>query len=75
MGYFLSLLHSYWHSNDLNDAAHLIVVAGKEKFQGSRVVPEQQAHLQSGAALENIFPQSPDGNAAVSVFVSRTLRF
>ena len=44
-----------------------MVAAGKEKFQGSRVVPKQQAHHQTGAALENIFPQPPDGNPAVSV--------
>jgi hypothetical protein len=62
------------HSKVLNDAAHFIVVAGKEKFQGSRVVPEQQAHFQPGAALENIFPQSPDGNAAVSVRMAETIR-
>ena len=61
------------HSKVLNDAAHFIVVAGKEKFQGSRVVPKQQAHLQPGAALENIFPQSPDGNPAVSVRMAETI--
>jgi hypothetical protein len=33
VGYFLSLLPSYWHSKVLNDAAHFIVVAGEEKFQ------------------------------------------
>jgi hypothetical protein len=43
-------------SKVLNDAARFIVAAGEEKFQGSRVLPEQQAHLQTGAALENIFP-------------------
>jgi hypothetical protein len=63
------------YSKVLNDAAHFIVAAGKEKFQGSRVVPKQQAHFQPGAALEDVFPQPPVGNAAVSVFVSRTLRF
>lgn len=60
-------------SKVLNDAAHFIVVAGKEKFQGSRVVPKQQAHLQPGAALENIFPQPPDGNPAVSVRMAETI--
>ena len=61
------------YSKVLNDAAHFIVVAGKEKFQGARVVPEQQAHLQPGAALKNIFPQPPDGNAAVSVRMAETI--
>ena len=61
------------HSKVLNDAAHFIVVAGKEKFQGSGVVPEQQAHLQPGAALENVFPQSPDRNAAVGVRMAETV--
>jgi hypothetical protein len=59
----------------LNDAAYFIVVTGKEKFQGSRVMPKQQAHLQPGAALENIFPQPPDGNAAVSVRMAKTIRY
>jgi len=57
----------------LNDAAHFIVVAGKEKFQGSRVVPKPQAHLQPGAALENVFPQLSDGNPAVSVRMAETI--
>jgi hypothetical protein len=61
------------HSKVLNDAAHFIVVADKEKFQGSCVVPKQQAHLQPGAALENIFPQPPDGNATVSVRMAETI--
>lgn len=74
VGYSLSLLRGYWSLKGLNDAAHFIVVAGKEKFQGSRVVPKQQAHLQPGAALENVFPQSPDGNAAVSMRVAETIR-
>jgi hypothetical protein len=51
----------------LNHAANVIVVAGKEKFQGFSVLPEQQAHFQSGAALENVFPQPPDGNSTVSM--------
>ena len=60
-------------SKVLNDATHFIVVAGKEKFQDSRVVPEQQANLQPGAALENVFPQPPDGNPAVSVRMAKTI--
>jgi hypothetical protein len=44
----------------LNQAANVVVVAGKEKFQGVSILPEQQAHFQSGPALENIFPQSPE---------------
>lgn len=51
----------------LNHAANVIVVASKEKFQGVSILPEQQAHFQSGAALENVFPQPPDGNPAVRV--------
>ena len=51
----------------LNYAANVIVVADKEKFQSSPVLPEQQAHFQSGAALEDVFPQPPDGNSAVRV--------
>ncbi len=73
MGYSLSLLRSYWRSKVLNDAAHFIVIACEEKFQGSRGLPEQQAHLQPGAALENVFPQPPDGNAAVSMRVAETV--
>ena len=49
------------------------MVAGKEKFQGSSVGPEQQAHFQPGTALENIFPQSPDGNATVVVRMAETI--
>lgn len=41
------------------------MVADKEKFQSVSVLPEQQTHFQSGAALKNIFPQPPDGNPAV----------
>ena len=62
------------HSKVLNDAAHFIVAAGEEKFQSARVVPEQQAHLQPGPAFENIFPQAPDGNPAVSVRMAETIR-
>jgi hypothetical protein len=51
----------------LNHASNVIVVAGKEKFQGVSILPEQQAHFQSGAALENVFPQPPDGNPTVRV--------
>ena len=51
----------------LNHAANVVVVAGKEKFQGVSILPEQQAHFQSGAALKNVFPQPPDGNPAVRV--------
>jgi hypothetical protein len=51
----------------LNHTANIVVVAGKEKFQSVSVLSEQQAHFQSGAALENIFPQPPDGNPAVRV--------
>jgi hypothetical protein len=47
----------------LNHAANIVVVAGKEKFQGVSILPEQQAHFQSGAALENVFLQPPDGNS------------
>ena len=43
------------------------MVAGKEKFQGVFILPEQEAHFQSGAAFKNIFPQPPDGNPAVRV--------
>lgn len=49
------------------------MASGKEKFQSPRVVPEQQAHLQPGAALKNIFPQAPDGNPAVSVRMAETI--
>jgi hypothetical protein len=51
----------------LNHAANFIVVAGKEKFQGFPVLPEQETQLQSGTALENVFPQSSDGNSTVRV--------
>jgi hypothetical protein len=51
----------------LNQSANVIVVAGKEKFQSVSILPEQQTHFQSGAALENIFPQPPDGNSAMRV--------
>jgi hypothetical protein len=36
-------------------------------------VPKQQVHLQPSATLENIFPQPPDGNAAVSVRMAETI--
>jgi len=61
------------HSKVLNDAARFIVAANKGKFQSSRVVPKQQTYLQPGAALEDVFPQSPDGNAAVSVRMAETI--
>ena len=48
------------------------MVAGKEKFQGISILPEQQPHFQSGAALENVFPQPPDGNPAVRVRMAET---
>lgn len=51
----------------LNHAANVVVVVGEEKFQRVSILPEQQAHFQSGAALENVFPQPPDGNPAVRV--------
>jgi len=51
----------------LNHTANVIVVAGKEKFQSRPVLPEQQTHLQSGAALENVLPQPPDGNSTMSM--------
>ena len=51
----------------LNCAANVVVVAGKEKFQGVSILPEQQAHFQSRATFKNIFPQPPDGNPAVRV--------
>ena len=47
------------------------MVAGKEKFQGVSILPEQQAHFQSGAAFKNIFPQPPDGNPAVRVRMAK----
>ena len=46
---------------------NVVVIAGKEKLQGVSILPEQQAHFQSGAAFKNIFPQPPDGNPAVRV--------
>lgn len=49
------------------------MVADKEKLQGSRVVPKQEAHLQPGAAFENIFSQPADGNPAVSVRMAETI--
>jgi hypothetical protein len=57
----------------LNHAANVIVVAGKEKFQDFPVLPEQQTHFQSGAALENVFPQPPDGNSAVRMRMAETI--
>jgi hypothetical protein len=42
----------------------------QEKFQGVSILPEQQAHFQSGAALKNIFPQPPDGNPAMRVWMA-----
>lgn len=57
----------------LNHAANVIVAAGKEKFQSTSVLPEQQAHFQSGAALENVFTQPPDGNAAVRVRMAKAV--
>jgi hypothetical protein len=51
----------------LNHPANIIVIADKVKFQKFPVLPEQQAHFQPGAALENVFPQLPDGNSAVRV--------
>ena len=58
----------------MNNAANVVVVACKEKFEGIPVLPEQQTHFQSGAALENIFPQPPDGNAAVRVRMAEAVR-
>jgi hypothetical protein len=55
----------------LNHATNIIVVAGKEKFQSFPVLPEQQAHFQAGAALENVFPQPPDGYSAVRVRMAK----
>jgi len=49
------------------------MVAGKEKFQGVYIVPEQQAHFQAGAALKNVFPQPPDRNPAVRVRMAETV--
>ena len=49
------------------------MVAGKEKFQGVYILPEQQAHFQPGAALKNIFPQPPDGNPAVRVRMAEAI--
>jgi len=51
----------------LNRPANVIVIAGKKEFQGSPVLPEQQAQFQPGTALKNVFPQPPDGNSAVRV--------
>jgi 2-keto-3-deoxy-6-phosphogluconate aldolase len=53
----------------LNDAAYFIVVPSKEKFQGSRIVPEQQAHLQPGATTQAIFDQGTEvGELARKLF-------
>jgi len=57
----------------LKNTANVVVVAGKEKFQRFPVLPEQQTHFQSGAALENVFPQPPDGNPTVSVRVAEAI--
>jgi hypothetical protein len=51
----------------MNHAPYIVVVADKEKLQRFPVLPEQQTDFQSGAALENILSQPPDGNSAVRV--------
>ena len=51
--------------------ANVIVITGKEKFQGISVLPEEQTQFQPGAALENIFSQPPDGNPAVRVRMAK----
>ena len=57
----------------MNHTANVIVAAGKEKFQHFPILPEQQAHFQSGAALENVFPQPPDGNSAVRMRMAEAI--
>ena len=57
----------------LNQTVDVIVVAGKEKFQGLPVLSEQQTHFQSSAAFKNIFPQPPDGNPAVRVRMAEAI--
>lgn len=61
-------------SKVLDDTAHFIVVANKEKLQRTRVFAKEQTHFQSCSAFKNIFPQSPDGNAAVSVRTTKAIR-
>jgi hypothetical protein len=46
----------------------------KKKFQCPHVLPEQQAQFQARATLKDIFPQSPDGNTAVNMWVTEAIR-
>ena len=51
-----------------------LMVADQEEFQCASVLTEQQTQFQSSAALVNIFPQTPDGNAGVNMWTTKGSR-
>ncbi len=50
------------------------MVADEEEFQRASIFAEQQAQLQSHPALENILPQSSDGNPGVNMGTAKVVR-
>ena len=58
----------------MDDTTDFIVVADEEEFQRARVFAKEQPHFQSSATFKYIFPQPPDGNAAVSVRTAKAIR-